>query len=118
MNRQCTKCGRQMQRIALPGQMDKFRCLPCTPTTVQMPGKAKATVSKVVKSYQEMPVSGNDGDTYFVEDMQAICRFDAEKDDWQILRLDQFKWEHKDDQFNDRRGAILAQRARKSRSHG
>lgn len=121
MNVQCSTCGKQMQRIALPGQMDSFRCLPCTPTTVQLPTSPFKTKRKaaVLENYQDMPLPGeNDGDTYLITSMNAVCRWDAEKEDYQILQLDAFKWPKPEDEFNNRRGAILAQRARKSRSHG
>jgi len=75
--------------------------------------KAKREAA-VLEHYDEMPLPGrNDGDTYFITSMDAICRWDAEKQDYQILQLNQFRWPKPEDEFNNRRGAILAQRARR-----
>ncbi len=105
-----------MQRISLPGKMNYFRCLPCTPTVVQLPENAlKASVkAAVLEHYDDLPLLGNDGDTYYITEMNAVCRWDAKAQNYQTIRLDAFKWPKPEDEFNDRRGAILAQRARKT----
>jgi hypothetical protein len=95
--------------------MDTFRCLPCTPTTVQLPTNPNKTrrEAAVLEHYDEMPLTGrNDGDTYFITSMDAICRWDAKENDYQILPLNLFRWPKPEDEFNNRRGAIMAQRAR------
>lgn len=77
--------------------------------------REKTTAAKVVKTYQDMPVVGNDGDTYYVEDINAVCRYDSSvgpDGDWQILRLDQFDGQYKG---NNRRQAIMEQRKRRGR---
>jgi hypothetical protein len=61
-----------------------------------------------------MPLPGrNDGDTYLITSMNAICRWDAKEKDYQILPLEAFRWPKPEDEFNDRRGAIRAQKAKK-----
>jgi hypothetical protein len=107
-----------MQIIALPGQMDSVRCLPCTPTTVQLPKTKHDTgrVAAVIEHYDEMPLQGDDGDTYYVTSMQAIVRWCDKAQDWQILPLSDFKMMHPEDEHNNRRAAIMAQKARKK--HG
>lgn len=112
----CDTCHKQLTRIVLPGQIDIFRCLPCTPTVVQLPQNSLKVKRKagVLEHYHQMPIVGeNDGDTYYVTSMNAVCRWDAEKQDYQILQLEAFKWPKPEDKFNNRRGAILAQRAKK-----
>lgn len=109
----CTKCGKRMFEIALPGHAVTLRCAQCTPVKVQLPKSTRTTVAKVVKHFDEMPLKSNEGDTYYVETMNAVCRYDAKLEDWQILQLDQFKWDNPEDKHNNRRAAIMAQRARK-----
>lgn len=121
MNEMCDKCGKNMILVSLPGQMDTLRCLRCTPTTVLLPPAGFRIQirreARVVEYYDEMPMAGkNNGDTYFVTSMKAICQWDAEEQDWQILSLDKFRWPKPEDEFNDRRGAIMAQRAKRKRA--
>ena len=114
MNASCDVCLKPMTRVALPHQMDIFRCLPCTPTTVLIPQRRTKRKAAVLEHYDEMPLPGrNDGDTYFITSMDAVCRWDAEEQDYQILQLSDFRWPNPEDEFNNRRAAIMAQRARK-----
>lgn len=115
MSETCDICLKPKTRISLPAQLDTFSCLPCTPTTVLLPHRRTTREAAVLEHYDEMPLPGrNDGDTYFITSMDAICRWDAKEQDYQIIQLDQFRWPNPEDEFNDRRGAILAQRARRT----
>jgi hypothetical protein len=70
-------------------------------------------VAAVIEHYDEMPLQGEDGDTYYVTTMNAIVRWCDKAQDYQILPIADFKLPHPEDEFNNRRAAIMAQRARK-----
>lgn len=107
----CEKCGNRLVELALEGYATTSRCIKCTPVKVTLPGKVKSVHSAVVKGYTDLPLKGEDGDTYYLEKERIVCRYDKSLEDWQIIRLARF--DTHDDSENDRRGAIMAQRARK-----
>ena len=120
MNELCDNCGKVKIWRAQPGMLHYQECSNCTPTTIKLPKTKHDTgqIAAVIEHYDEMPLTGSDGDTYYVTSMNAIVRWCDKEMDYQILPIADFKWPHPEDEFNDRRGAIKAQRARKSRSHG
>jgi hypothetical protein len=61
-----------------------------------------------VKKHQDIPLIGVPGDCYYLENINRLVEWDEERQDWKILTLNQVE-----DRYNDRRGAILAQRERK-----
>ena len=87
-----------------------------TQTRIELPKTKHDTsrVAAVIEHYQEMPLCGDDGDTYYVTSMNAIVRWCDKAMDYQILPIADFKLQHPEDEHNNRRGAILAQRARKA----
>ncbi|KKN00636.1 hypothetical protein LCGC14_1135910 [marine sediment metagenome] len=117
MNQYCDACGSVLVYRTQPGMLDQLQCPKCTTTIVQLPAndlKAKRKAA-VLEHYDEMPLlECEDGDTYYITSMNAICRWDAKEQDYQILDIADFKWPKPEDEFNNRRGAILAQRARKA----
>lgn len=123
MNEICEDCGNVLVFRSTEGAcaIPTLLCPACTTVTVKLPHnslKAKRTAA-VLEHYREMPFQGkNDGDTYYITTMDAICRWDAKENDYEILQLNAFKWPNPEDKFNNRRGAILSQRARKGRPHG
>lgn len=110
----CDICLKQKTLVALPHQ-NTFRCLSCTPTVILLPPSLKTKrEAAVLEHYDDMPLPGrNDGDTYFITSLDALCRWDAKKQDYETIQLDQFRWPKPEDEFNNRRAAIMAQRARK-----
>lgn len=68
---------------------------------------------EAVETYQGLPVNGKVGDMFYIKKWDKLARWDRDKDDWALL--DPNKWPPliSGDEYNDRRGAILAQRAKK-----
>lgn len=116
MNDLCANCGKVKVWRSPPAAIAYQECPRCTQPVIKLP-KTKHKTSRtaaVIKDYHEAPLSGEDGDTYYVENMKAVIRWDKEKQDYQILQLTEFHLERPADEFNNRREAILSQRARKS----
>lgn len=116
MNQYCDACDSVLVYRKQPGMLDQLQCPACATAIVQLPanGLRAGRKAAVLEQYDEMPLlECEDGDTYYITSMNAICRWDAKEQDYQILDIASFKWPKPEDEFNDRRGAILAQKARK-----
>ena len=66
---------------------------------------------KSVATYQELPLNGPVDKTqvYYIENWDKYSMWVEEVKDWQLFELDAFK-RRLEDQSNDRRGAIRAQK--------
>ena len=115
MNETCDNCGKVKVWRAQEAMLPYQECPNCKQPTVLLPktGHDTGRVAAVIEHYDEMPLTGQDGDTYYVTSMNAIIRYDGQAQDYQILPIADFKLPHPEDEFNNRRAAIMAQRARK-----
>lgn len=71
---------------------------------------------RTVEHYQDLPFNGQPQEIYFCKDMDKLVVWDEDKGDWHIVdEFQSFGAERPsiDDQ-NDRRGAIMAQRAKRA----
>lgn len=69
-----------------------------------------------VETYHGLPFYGApEGELYFCKDMNAFVTWDKDVKDWKIINEGTSAIENPVDEHNDRRGAIMAQRARRSR---
>ena len=115
MNDLCDDCQSVKVWRSQPGMLPYQECPICTKAVVQLPKTKHDTgrVAAVIETYTDMPLQGEDGDTYYVTDMNAIVRWCGKANDYQILPIADFKMPHPEDEHNNRRGAIAAQKARK-----
>ena len=67
---------------------------------------------KKVHTYSALPVNKEPGVIFFVRDLGKVVRWDEARQSWQLLDPDALASSHTDDRHNDRRGAILAQKAK------
>lgn len=71
---------------------------------------------RTVDNYQELPFFGQPNEIYFCKDMNKLVVWDENAKDWHIVTTmygeDPYPY-HPEDEHNDRRGAIMAQRKRR-----
>ena len=77
---------------------------------------AQGGAIRTVDTYQDLPFFGQPQEIYFCTDMDKLVVWDADKEDWHIVTsmYGEDAERYIIDEQNDRRGAIMAQRAKKA----
>ena len=66
-------------------------------------------VATPISSLDKLPINGEPNDCFYLEKEHRFVKWDEKKQDWRIFTLNQVE-----DQHNDRRGAIKAQKEKRA----